>query len=159
MTVKCDINYLVRVTKAPPDPQNALLIYSVPTPGNLSAPVNTISVIASKYLCFTEDPASTVKNLVLSVDSCENCTKPGDWDNTAKILSVHFSGPGGALLLDAASLGGAQQRASQNPPGIEGGRPIIRIPPYLFVAVGLALLAIVVIGYYAYKRRTDATIP
>jgi len=152
MAASCSESYLVRVTQNPPDPQNAILVYTSPTsPTAPSVPVNAISVTSSKTICFSEATASTVKNLVLSVDDCGNCIKPGDWDSTAKVLAVQFNGPGGLLQLKAISPTGVETRTSTNPPGIQGGRPIIRYPPYIFILMTLALLAVVAI-VFVYKR-------
>ena len=160
MTTSCNESYLIRVNHNPPNTQNAILVYTSPTsPTTPSMPVNTISVLFSKTLCFSEATASTVKNVVLSVENCGNCTMPGVWDSAGKVLVVQFNGPGGDLGLKAVTVAGVETRASSNPPGIQGGRPIIRYPPYLFVAIGFALLAVVVI-VYVYKRLSrERTVP
>lgn len=155
----CKINYYVRVTQQPPDAYNAVLIYTAPPPANTapvsSNPVNEIPFSGTTTLCFSEDPASTVKKIHIDVDSCGGlCDLPPTWQNQVMAVVVHSPsiGSGGPPLLLKAqeTTTSIWHYASTNPPGIDGGRPIIRNTfSNGIIYVAIAIVAIGVIYMFA----------
>ena len=153
------LSYYVRVNKVPPDTQEGVLLYTKPPPGSTSStsvskPVSEITFSGTTMLCFSEDPSSTVKGLHLDVAQCGNCQLPPTWDG--QVMSVVASAPsagssGGALVLKAQEIvTGTWHSALTNPPGIDGGRPIIRNTfGQGIVLVAIALVAIGVIYMFA----------
>ncbi len=164
MVIKCDSNpsytYLVRVTTNPPDQYTGVFVYTNPpvgsTPG-ASKIVQSFSFSGTRTLCFKEDPASTVKNLVIAIDQCSAsaCALPGVWNAGTFMISVSapsIGSDGGALLLQATS-GAITYKASNNPV-IDGGRPIIRnqLDPGLILTFVAIALVVAYIGYLAFKK-------
>ena len=145
----CSLNYYVRV----PDTSKVLL-YTAPTPTNTapvsSSPVNEIPFAGGATICVSEDPNSTVKKLRIDMDQCPNCTLPATWQNQVMSIAAHapsIGSGGGVFLLKVQPNGtGPWYYAANNPPGIDGGRPIIRNQfgsGIIYVAIALVAFGVI----------------
>ncbi|HEY6894770.1 MAG TPA: hypothetical protein VI258_11420 [Rhodanobacteraceae bacterium] len=165
MACKPELSFLVRVNKAPPDAYDGVYLYTTPsttTAGGASKPVNAITFSGSAQLCFREDPASTVKGLHLDIAQCPMCQLPPVWDGQAMTVNATAPSPGssgGGLFLKAQEIaGGTWHSALTNPPGIDGGRPIIRNTfghGLMFVAIAIVAIAVI----YVFARWWKSTHP
>jgi hypothetical protein len=155
MACTSSFSYYVRVNKVPPDAQEGVLLYTKPPTGStggtlVSKPVSDITFSGKTMLCFSEDPSSTVTGLHIDIAQCANCQLPPVWDGQVMMVVASAPSPGsggGALALKAQEMGtGTWHSALTNPPGIDGGRPIIRNTfNQGIVLVAIALIAIGVI--------------
>jgi len=165
MACKPELSYLVRVNKVPPDANEGVYLYTTPTTsstGSTSKPVNAISFSGTVQLCFREDPASTVKGLHLDIAQCPMCQLPPVWDAQAMMVTATAPSPGssgGGLFLKAQEMvSGTWHSALTNPPGVDGGRPIIRNTfgqGIVFVAIALVAIAVI----YVFARWWKNTHP
>jgi hypothetical protein len=149
--VSCNYSYYVRVTQQPPDAHSGIFIYTKPITASTTASAPTLvtefRLSGKPTLCFSEDPASTVKQLEIGIEQCPSCSM-ANWDSAARTLSVNVSAPsigsGGGLLLIQATSGGTTYKASNNPQ-IDGGRPIIRntLDPAVILVVAVIAAGII----------------
>jgi hypothetical protein len=165
MACKSELSFLVRVNKVPPDAHDGVYLYTTPTTsttGSTSTPVNVIPFSGTEQLCFREDPASTVKGLHIDIAQCPMCKTPPVWDGQVMMVAAAAPSPGssgGGLFLKAQEMaGGTWHSALTNPPGIDGGRPIIRNTfGQALVFIAIAIVAIAVI--YVFARWWKSTHP
>lgn len=116
---------------------------------------NTVTLRNGSPLCFIEDRTpghSAIQNFKIEVESCSIC-KNVVWDPGTKQLSMTVSpniGAGNNMLLKATA-DGSTYLASTNPPGLDGGRPIIRNTFDTFILVAVLVAVTLVVGYAVYR--------
>lgn len=154
MACKPDLSFLVRVNKVPPDTSEGVLLYSTPTTGSTgstSRPVNEIRFSGGAMLCFREDPNSSVTGLHIDIAQCPTCQLPPTWAGQVMMVNASAPSAGSGIVLKAQEMStGTWHSAINNPPGIDGGRPIIRNTfGQGLVYVAIALVAFGVIYLFA----------
>ena len=112
---------------------------------------NGASVGNGTVFCFAEDAShSSIGAFKVGLESCNSCKIVAG----AQPFSLSFSpriGNADTLLLKAVA-GASTYRSSQNPPGLDGGRPIIRNSLDLVLVVSVVVAGLIVIGYAVWRH-------
>ena len=133
-----------------------------PRPGKLDGiaifekgvPVRELALGNTTKLCFVADTAhSSVPTFTVDLDRCDNATCTVVTSTSG--LTIQFTPSAvvsGTLYLKATS-GTTTYLARNNPPELQGGKPIIRGVFGFTLVLAVAMLGILAIGYLIYRFR------